>query len=431
MLMDVREAVGTFPSGDTIFLAEKIALATGIGLLIGLERQWAHKEPGTRSFALASILGALAWLLSPTVALIEVGVVMVLIGLVNWVAWRRNQALEVTTSFALALTNLLGMLVGQGAFFAAITGALIVTALLAVKAPMEALANKLTFAEIRSALVLGFLALVLYPLLPDAPVDPWGLLNPHAIWLTVVIISALSFVNYVLLRMFGSRGLLYSAMLGGLVNSAATSALLADEVKQAPAATPVLRWLLLLADLAMIVRNGGLLAIFAWPGGVQPALGVLFVLGPMALVAGLIGLGGWLSKKRQHQMVGMPLTSPLSLRAVLSLGGLFVGLTLLTGGAQRLFGIVGFYVVVIAGALASAVSSAALAGTQTQHHVIPPLAAVLAIYGATVVGLIENVVIVGVVTRSRVLPLQLGVLVAPVIAVGTLAAVVAAVWHPF
>lgn len=130
-------------------------------------------------------------------------------------------------------------------------------------------------------------------------------------------------------------------------------------------------------------------------------------------------------------MVEVPLTSPLSLRAVLSLGGLFVGLTLLTGGAQRLFGIVGFYVVVIAGALASAVSSAALAGTQAQHHVIPSLAAVLAIYGATVVGLIENLVIVGVAARSRVLTLQLSLLVAPVIAIGTLAAVVAAVWHPF
>lgn len=300
MLLDVNTAAGAFPPAEPITLVEKITLATGIGLLIGLERQWAHKEPGTRSFALTSLLGALAWLLSPTLALVEVGVVITLIGLVNWAAWRRNQALEVTTSFALAITNLLGMLVGQGVFFAAITGTLIVTALLAVKAPMEALAHKLTSAEIRSALVLGFLTLVLSPLLPDAPVDPWGLLNPHTIWLTVVIISALSFVNYVLLRLFGSRGLLYSAMLGGLVNSAATSALLADEVKQAPAATPVLRWLLLLADLAMIVRNGGLLAIFAWPGGVQPALGALFVLGPMALVAGLIGLGGWVSKKRQH-----------------------------------------------------------------------------------------------------------------------------------
>ena len=71
MLRDVNEAVGALPPGETIFLAEKIALATGIGLLIGLERQWAHKEPGTRSFALTSVLGALVWLFSPTVAFIR------------------------------------------------------------------------------------------------------------------------------------------------------------------------------------------------------------------------------------------------------------------------------------------------------------------------------------------------------------------------
>lgn len=36
-------------------LAEKIAASAGIGLLIGLERGWAHKDVGVRSFAIAAL----------------------------------------------------------------------------------------------------------------------------------------------------------------------------------------------------------------------------------------------------------------------------------------------------------------------------------------------------------------------------------------
>jgi uncharacterized membrane protein (DUF4010 family) len=90
--------------------------------------------------------------------------------------------------------------------------------------------------------------------------------------LTVIIVSGLSFVNYVLLRRFGARGLRYSMLLGGLVNSAAMSVLLGQMVKgnaQTDSETPAH---LLLADLATILRNGALVVLFALPGGLQASL---------------------------------------------------------------------------------------------------------------------------------------------------------------
>ena len=63
--------------------------------------------------------------------------------------------------------------------------------------------SNLTVTEIRATLLLGFIAAVVYPLLPDRTIDPWNVLNPRSVWLTVIIVSGLSFVNYVLLRNLG------------------------------------------------------------------------------------------------------------------------------------------------------------------------------------------------------------------------------------
>src|ERR1700680_3515395 len=94
-----------------LLLAEKVAASAGIGLLIGLEREWAHKEAGVRSFTLAALLGTLSWLVAPTLAYIEVGVVVVIIICCNLFLLLRDHPLEITTSLALAATNVLGILI--------------------------------------------------------------------------------------------------------------------------------------------------------------------------------------------------------------------------------------------------------------------------------------------------------------------------------
>lgn len=110
---------------DTPFsLAEKIFASVSIGLLIGLEREWAHKEAGVRSFAVAALLGTISWLVAPSLAFLEVGVMLVIILFVNLFSLREHQPLEITTSLALAATNVLGILVGTGAYFLAFTSAI-------------------------------------------------------------------------------------------------------------------------------------------------------------------------------------------------------------------------------------------------------------------------------------------------------------------
>ncbi len=408
-----------------LLLAAKVAASVAIGLLIGLEREWAHKEAGVRSFAIAALLGTLAWLVSPALAYVQLGIVLVIIIMVNLYALRKDQNLEITTSLALAVTNVLGILVGMGSFFIAFACAIVITALLSWKTELVTFTSKLTVAEIRGSLLMAFITAVVYPLLPDGYVDPWHIINPRSIWLTVIIVSALSFVNYALLRQFGMKAIRYSAILGGFVNSAATSALIGEELKASPDFAVAAPAAFLLADIAMIIRNVVLVAIFSWAAGPQGSITVSIVLGPMVLVAAIIVVVTYFRSERKTQVPSKssPLTSPLALRSVLNFGLLFLSLTVVSGLAQRLFGAIGFLVVVVVGALASAAASSVLVGTHLRLQQIAAGPAAIAIYLATVVGLLEDVVIFYTVTRNRTISLRLAFFLLLIIATGGIAVV--------
>ena len=424
-----------------LLLAAKVAASACIGMLIGLERSWAHKEAGVRSFAIATLLGTLSWLVSPTLAYVQVGIVLVVLILVNVYAMRNEQPPEITTSLALAAANVLGIVIGMGNFFLAFTSALVVTALLAWKTELITFISKLTVAEIRSTILFGFITGVIYPLLPDRFIDPWQVLNPRSVWLTVVIVSGLSFVNYVLLRQFGTRGIRYSAILGGLVNSAATVALLGQEVRDDTSTVAEAPTNVVLSDLAMILRNCALVVIFSFPQGIRASMSTVIVLVPMMLAAGIVALfdilGGRRSKQKpsHHLEQEAPqqfeqeapqkrrLESPLELRSVLGFSMLFLSLTVISGLANRLFGTIGFLVIVVVGAVASAASSSVLVGQQLSSGHVAGTPAAIAMFLATLVGLLENVVIFWVVTRKPGPSLRLLLLTAPIVLVGILAVI--------
>ncbi|HLH61502.1 MAG TPA: DUF4010 domain-containing protein [Ktedonobacteraceae bacterium] len=411
----------------SLLLAEKVAAAAAIGLLIGLEREWAHKETGVRSFAIATLLGTLAWIASPALGFIEVSAVLVVIILVNLYSLTQDQPLQITTSLALAATNVLGILVGAGFFFLAFGCAIVIAALLSWKTELISFTSKLTVPEIRGALLLAFIAVVVYPLLPDQNVGPLNIVNPHAIWLTVIIVCALNFFNYILLRLMGPKGIPYSALLGGLVNSAAISHFLAEELKRDKGASASRAPTnLILADLAMILRNAVLVIFFSWASELQAAVATALVLGPMILVAGIVVLIAWLrlhmgsedTASQPQSPQKPPLISPLDLRYVLTFALLFFLLTVFSGVGQHFFGSVGFIVVAIVGALVSATSSSILIGNHASMHLLAPAPVALVIFAATLMGLVENVTIFLVVSRQRQIALRMALLTLPLIGVG-------------
>jgi len=348
-------------------VAFKIAVSLAVGMLVGFERESASKDVGIRTFGLTGLLGALAVLISPAYGLAAMVGIIVLVALLNARSLLVNQSLEITTSAALLVTYALGVLVGLGHSFTPVAAAILMTLLLAWKLELRKFAGGVTIEELRSAVLLGLIGLVIYPILPDRFVDRWQLVNLRQAWITVVVIAGVAFVNYVLLRLYGHRGLYWTAILGGLVNNRAAIAELMGVV-----ASTRLVSVMLLATLAMFVRNIAILAIFA-PRALFTATGPLLA---MAVVSLLLLTG------QQSDEVGreLRLSSPISLRRVLAYGILFLVIQIIGTLAARFFGNSGFMLASgITGMASSASASAAAANLSASGSISPPLAGTAAV----------------------------------------------------
>ena len=236
------------------------------------------------------------------------------------------------------------------------------TLLLAWKVELHRLAGGVTMEELRSAVLLGLIGLVIYPILPDRFIDRWQLVNLREAWITVVVIAGIAFVNYVLLRLYGNRGLYWTAFLGGLVNNRAAIAELMNVV-----AGLRIVGVVLLATLAMYIRNIAILALFA-PKALLTAIGPLFA---MAVVSLLLLTG----KQDNEPVQELALTSPISLRRVLSYAILFLAIQVVSTLAERVFGNLGFIAASgISGMASSASASAAAANLSASSKIAPSLA---------------------------------------------------------
>ncbi len=335
--------------------------------MVGLEREWANKEVGVRTFAITALTGTLASMLGPPFVIAAMVGVLLLVGLLNSQSLLKDRSLELTTSAALMVMVLLGALVGAGHYFTAAASAIVVTMLLAWKLELAKFADALTPEEIRGAVLLGLLSFVIYPLLPDRFVDPYGLINPRQAWVTVVVIAGIGFANYVLLRLYSTKGLYYAALLGGLVNSTAAVAELSGAIRdQEDGVLAGGVAVLLLTNVAMFLRNVVILGIFARSA-------VPTALMPLAAMAVLAGGFTWASRDRSGTPVGpMKLSSPVSLRRVLKFAVLFVVLAAAGTMAQRTFGQYGFLAVSVAGGLVSSASTTATAASLVAAGSISP-----------------------------------------------------------
>ncbi|WCT14348.1 MgtC/SapB family protein [Mucilaginibacter jinjuensis] len=149
-----------------------MAVAVGIGMLIGMERKWSHKEVGIRTFSIVALLGMLATTIGHDFIMACMIGVFLLVIFTNLRSILVDRTLEVTTAAALIANYILGVLVGLGHIFTPVAGAIIMTMLLAWKTELNRFAGGLQPSEIRSAILLGLIGFVIYPLMPNRYVDP-------------------------------------------------------------------------------------------------------------------------------------------------------------------------------------------------------------------------------------------------------------------
>jgi uncharacterized membrane protein (DUF4010 family) len=293
-----------------------LLFALAAGLLVGVERGWrqrevpeGHRPAGLRTFGLIGLLGGLGavgaqrWGPGVLIALCAAVAVALVAGYLATV-WM-HRAMGLTTLMAGLATFLIGALAAGGAPAAAAAAAVVMVLLLQLKAPLHSGIARLSSDELAAAFQLLLISVVILPVLPDQGFGPYGAINPYRFWWAVVVIAGLSFAGYVAMRVTGPRrGLMITALLGGIVSSTATTAALARVAATTPALARPAAAGAILACAAMFARMIGVIAVTA------PSLlaGLWPVLAAMALTGGVLGLV-WQRTSQAH--------APQSARAAL------------------------------------------------------------------------------------------------------------------
>ena len=321
-----------------------LCTALAIGLLIGAERGWQERDhedarqiAGIRTFSLAGLLGGFATLLAGElgsavwVALLLALAALAVAGYVSDV--RRGGDQGMTTEIALLMTFLLGSLALTEQRLLAAAGGIVLTLLLSLKDKLHALLKRLTAEELSGTLKLLFISVVLLPVLPNQGYGPWAFFNPYLTWWMVVLIAALGFSAYLAIRLIGSRkGLLLTAVLGGLVSSTVMTLTLARLRERMPDA--------LLVEI----------------GAIHPALLKELAL-PFAATT-LVYLGGTLfhalrgGRASQEAPDEPGLRNPFELLPAMRFAALLSAILLLVEVGRRLFGDAGIYAVALLSGLA-------------------------------------------------------------------------------
>ncbi|MGE5186767.1 MAG: MgtC/SapB family protein [Acidobacteriota bacterium] len=334
-----------------------IATALAVGILVGLEREQKRPEHpssmfgGVRTYPIVALIGALSALLEPVstwlplVALAGI-VVLVAISYANDVKEHHDHG--VTTEASVIATFLLGTLAAshdamqpmQTRFLIVVALGVVMTFLLSSKQWLHGIASRVSREDFSATVKFLIVAAVVLPLLPRHAMGPWDAINPFDVGLMVVMISGLSFIGYVAMRLLGpGRGLLASAALGGLVSSTAVTMAFAGRAKANDALVPVAAGAIAIASMVMSVRVIVLVAIADPPLVAQvaiPAVG-------SALGAAIGALATYRKVDGAAAGDGVTVGNPFELGTAIRFGVIFAVILLATKAAQHYLGDQGLY----------------------------------------------------------------------------------------
>lgn len=341
-------------TSEMITSFEELLIVLGIGLLLGIEREFSKNRPdsekvkvfaGVRTFpivALAGYAGALlAEAFSVWILVAAFAGVLAIIALAY--QGSRGKDLGTTTEFSLMMTFILGALVFTGKYHLSVTIAVLVTALLTLKIRMHEVVKRLSRDEILAILLFVVITALVLPLLPNEDYGPYGVLNPYTVWLIVVIFVTLNFLSYFLSKFLDEkRSTLTIGILGGFASSTATAWYFSRQSRKSRDGDRLRAAAIVLASSIMFFR------LLIWLALLNFAL--LRAIWIPVSVFGLIGLGGgyWLSRQQKQQeenhVVPAGTNNPINLREALFFGLIYLLIQLLVGYTDEQYGASGTFI---------------------------------------------------------------------------------------
>ncbi len=368
-----------------------------IGIFIGFEREYAKKRDGDftlggiRTFILISILGALSgyfsiyfnnllFLLFPF--LISSILVLISYFIIN----KKSKELHMTTGLCAILVFILSSIVfyGFGKFSVAL--AILISILLSSKHILHKFIRKITKKELQDTLKFALIILVILPFLPNKTFGPLDILNAYHIWLMVVFVSAISFIGYVLVKLFGAKkGISITGLVGGLVSSTAVTMTFANKSKKSPKLlTNSFSLAIIIASTTMFLR-----ILFEVLVVNKELLNTLLVpLGLMSL-SGFAFSYYYYKIKKEEKSEKLDLKSPFRLNPAIKFGLFFAFILFISKAAQLYFGSTGIYLTSILSGLADVdaitLSMSKLAANGTIANKVASSAITLAAISNTIV----------------------------------------------
>lgn len=335
----------------------RLAVAIGIGLIIGMQREHTYfdqsdRHPaGVRSFTLVGLAGAMTALLSDTMGsvvpfvmgFVVIGMLLMASHISHAIGNRPAEGAPatgndgITTSIAVLVVYLLGSLSWYGHLMESCVIVVVMLWVLSAKEQLHTFAQRLSKEDIIAIVKFAVITALILPFLPNQSYGPPGLevLNPRSIWLFVVFISGIGFVGYGLIKIVGpGKGIWLTGLLGGLASSTALTLNLAGRSRENEAYASdftlgiVLSWAVMYARLYLIcIFLSGALA------------------GPLALplllpVVPALGYALYLKVKefRNHQQKNADFTNPFKLLPAIKFGVIFTCVMFVANAARVYLG---------------------------------------------------------------------------------------------
>jgi uncharacterized membrane protein (DUF4010 family) len=326
-------------------IIQNLLISLGLGILIGLEREYHRRQEsgeraiviaGIRTFPIIALCGTLLAIITrlagypdstiPVAILPYLSLLIplallgfILLALVMFYAKHQLELTGLTTPVAVIATFILGVLVGFELWIVSVICCVAITLLLVSKRKLHAFASVLTESELMSALGFISIAFILLPLAPNEPL--FSIFNLKWMLSIIVFVSIISFISFLAMKRYGiSKGILFSSMLGGLINSEATTASLSYQVKRKNELLGIVILGVVVSNTTMLVRN----LIIA--GFADPNFKVLsFMLLPVAAMCAVNIVYLLLSPAQKvEKELKIDIKSPFAVTPAIKFGLLFV-----------------------------------------------------------------------------------------------------------
>lgn len=355
-------------------LFQQLAIALGLGLLVGLQRERTDSRlAGFRTFPLITLLGALCALLAQEFGGWVIGGGLAGMALVIVVGNLRTprppeESPGVTSEITMLVMFAVGacLMTGLTAVAVAVTG--VAAVLLHLKPEMHALAARIGREDFKAIMQFVLVSLVILPVLPNRAYGPYLVLNPFKIWLMVVLIVGISLGGYIIYKFVGPRaGAWAGGVLGGLISSTATTVSYARRSREAPEIAPLAAFVVLGASAIVFVRVLILVSATA-PQFLAAAAGPMTV-----MFLAMAGLAWWHWFQIRSAPVSMPEQgNPSELKAALFFAAIYAGVLIAVAAARDYLGAGGLYLVAVLSGLTDMDAITLSMTQQVQAHGLAP-----------------------------------------------------------